>query len=94
MIPLCDLCGTRHHGYQGHVFATNEIATNNELRRGKDVGRQAASESPDVSGGATMAERVLESGARTANRRSREAYNTYQREYMRKQRAAKRLKIS
>ena len=89
MIPLCDLCGNRHHGYQGHVFATNAVATNNELRRGKDAGRQAAGESPDVSGGAIVAERVLESSARTANRRSREAYNAYQREYMRKRRLSK-----
>ena len=23
MKPLCDICGTRHDGYQGHVFASN-----------------------------------------------------------------------
>jgi hypothetical protein len=24
--PLCPDCGTRHHSYQGHVFASNAVA--------------------------------------------------------------------
>jgi hypothetical protein len=27
--PLCDLCGSRHESYQGHVFATNRASVAN-----------------------------------------------------------------
>lgn len=93
---ICEICGTKHHSYQGHVFATNKVATNanatngHELHRVEMVRGQFNGEPSDVPGGAVGAERVLPPTARqskTANRRSRESYNAYQREYMRKRRS-------
>ena len=86
MKPLCALCETRHESYQAHVFATNTNATNK-----RSDGVDGAGGVPEVSGGlrGSVLPDVLgvrEVGSRTANRRDREAYNAYQREYMRKRR--------
>ena len=90
MKPLCDLCGTRHESYQAHVFATNRNATNrvatNSATNKKAVPLdERASDAP--SGALDLGSAVAKAEpAKTPNRRSREAYNAYQREYMRKRR--------
>ena len=79
----CELCGTVHEAYQAHVFATN-TATNKE-----SATNTIATNAPPI---ASVAETKAAVGGevpiRTPNRRSREAYNAYQREYMRRKRAA------
>ena len=96
MKPVCALCGSRHELYQAHVFATNTSATNrgatnsatnvatNDGREGLRVsspGRMGCDEPAlEITGPGIGGE------GKTANRRSREAYNAYQREYMRKKR--------
>lgn len=104
---LCDICGTRHHAYQAHVFATNghatNKATNESTRKAKSVvvGPKGGSDAPAGvdhgsqadNGSAGVSQQGVEEIAggvgmgRTANRRSRVAYNAYQREYMRRVRA-------
>jgi hypothetical protein len=92
MKPLCEICGDRHESYQAHVFknysATNADATNTKGATNRERGL------PDRGAGRVdCSEPVVEpagtgsSGAgKTKNRRSRESYNAYQREYMRKRR--------
>ena len=81
MIPQCALCGSRHYAYQAHVFATN--ATNGATNKAAVEVEPANTE--EGSGSAT-------SGVvRTANRRERDAYNAYQREYMRQYRKNKKI---
>jgi hypothetical protein len=90
MKPLCEYCGTRHESYQGHVFATNTATNRNATNKRSGDGVSGGS---PISGGVELGSKVDEAGggfvvqARTKNRRSREAYNAYQREYMRKKRA-------
>jgi hypothetical protein len=83
-LNLCDICGTRHHAYQAHVFATNRIATNtsatNKPKKVAEVGE-------GLRRGGEAREPADEGVAKTRNRRTREAYNAYQREYMRRRRA-------
>jgi hypothetical protein len=77
------------------VFATNErltSATNRVCggeRRSEPVavGRGVAEVVPAPQGSAERGSGGVVAGVRTANRRSRESYNAYQREYMRKRRA-------
>lgn len=97
MKPLCPICSTRHESYQAHVFATNRIATNKDATNKRADGVNVDG-IPEVSGGVQRpvvqdVSGVREVGAdsRTANRRSREAYNAYQREYMRRKRAGTQL---
>lgn len=101
MKPLCDLCGTRHESYQAHVFASNaasnaasnRTASNNasELQRAPGVeGRSDVGISERVSATRVLAtvgreDKGEDQGAKK-QRWSREAYNAYQREYMRKRR--------
>jgi hypothetical protein len=87
MKPICDICGTRHESYQAHVFAstqvmpaTNRIATNKSVATNRSA---VGVVQGDAAGG--VAGEVVP--GKSKNRRSREAYNTYQREYMRKRRA-------
>lgn len=98
MKPLCDLCNTRHESYQAHVFATNtatnRIATNTSATNKRTDGVDGVGGIPEVSGcvqgpvlPGVSGVREVGSDSRTANRRSRESYNAYQREYMRKRRA-------
>lgn len=100
--PKCVLCETRHHGHQAHVFATNErttpraqtfVATNRVIADATNAGREELRS--DGAGRVDRAEPAVavagtgsgEAG-KTKNRRARDAYNAYQREYMRKRRAA------
>lgn len=91
MKPKCDLCGDRHEPHQAHKFATNTSATNrNATNRITESGsserslegRRGKEEHQEVLGSEVGA-----SVAKTKNRRSRDAYNAYQREYMRKYRS-------
>lgn len=66
-MKICELCGTRHESYQGHVFASNAVVASNEFASNTMVARVGVKQ-----------------------RWSRAAYNAYQREYMRKKRAASR----
>ena len=154
MKPVCEICGSRHEGYQAHVFATNAAtnkvrltdATNSASnsagfpKERKDVPRSEVRGNHEVSvqpvprpiegveemglvgsagiqrglqhdgrqpgllhprrtkgreGQQALVEDVrmecgMDGGARdrTPNRRSRESYNAYQREYMRKRRGS------
>lgn len=94
--PLCSMCGTKHHAHQAHVFATNKVsatntdATNNqvsksatELRSGSRIRHRPQDGREDIKGKEAAGRRV----GPTKNRRSREDYNAYQREYMKKRRA-------
>jgi hypothetical protein len=154
LIPLCELCGERHHAYRAHVFATNRVATNaapvvragdsagflkeqsDGNRSGRDSGsmehpeeclQRAAEAVAQVAGSGSAGvqrglylneqepgvvpspqagkdfpkpleddrmERGVDGGGsdqvKTLNRRSRGAYNAYQREYMRKRRGSSR----
>lgn len=82
MKPLCELCGDRHGSHQAHRFATNAATNRHATNAGatnttaREVGRAEVDRSVDSEVGLV----------RTANRRTREAYNAYQREYMRKRR--------
>ena len=81
----CEICGTPHHSYQGHVFATNRNATNTDA-----TNAQRATNKSKVKESAVLAvdgKDVAASERKTKNRRARQAYNAYQREYMRKRRA-------
>lgn len=78
--PLCDICGSRHESYQAHVFASN-TASNKESHASNRVAGDVVRRSDVVvaSGGS------LDQGVKK-QRWSRESYNAYQREYMRKKR--------
>ena len=86
MKPVCALCGSRHEPYQAHVFASNtEVASNNASNR---TGNKRPALQADAN---RMAEpgdgdRQGDVGVKKKQRWSREAYNAYQREYMRKKR--------
>lgn len=72
------------------MFATNEVddATNRELllpSSGRVDRGEPVVDVPVPGGGGE---------SKTSNRRTREAYNAYQRDYMKKRRAEKILKIS
>jgi len=89
--PKCRLCEALHWSHEPHKFATNtiEVATNTATNRddaatNKGTAVHDSISAPAVQVGVGESESVV---ARTSNRRSREAYNSYQREYMRKRRA-------
>jgi hypothetical protein len=92
--PLCDLCNTRHESYQAHVFATNTKSATNGVRLTDGTRKQPqVEEKREVARGAdrpASGDVAVAEDARSKNRRSRDAYNAYQREYMRKRRAAAR----
>lgn len=83
--------GWIHEGCATNASATNRVATNKDATN-KEAGEGVPSGVP-VPGGAGVGPGVDESSgrasdaSRTKNRRSREAYNAYQREYMRRRRA-------
>jgi hypothetical protein len=92
--PKCPICSTAHYGWQAHTFATNratnKAATNNATNREAEhqegarvVGDVLAGANSQRHGDSRLAEGP---GDKTPNRRSRAAYNAYQREYMRKRR--------
>jgi hypothetical protein len=99
MKPLCDLCGSRHESYQGHVFASNRIASNKHAREQPALSNQRGDSA--VSGTSPVGSREVR-GERVEipipadvcgrdekakkQRWHRDAYNAYQREYMRKRR--------
>jgi hypothetical protein len=101
MKPLCEYCGTRHESYQGHVFASNTAsnkvtASNNASNKGQSTAvevavRDSSGDREDVgvvrveSGAGRVGGGVVEGVPK--QRWSRESYNAYQREYMRKKRA-------
>jgi hypothetical protein len=96
MKPKCDLCGSRHEPYQAHVFATNRVRLTESATNTSATNKRSGEGLPGCegfSGGAELGSQVDAPGGealvltRTKNRRSREAYNAYQREYMRKVRA-------
>jgi hypothetical protein len=99
--PKCRLCGSPHWNNEPHQFekgakalanasfdatnsATNKVATNNA-----DAGVDPRAGGTVVQGGPVLGS-VGGDGVvvkvRSANRRSRDSYNAYQREYMRKRR--------
>jgi hypothetical protein len=91
-MPYCSRCTQTVEDIRSHRCATNK-ATNSATNR------PAAKSNPVVAEAAVVAKEVLRGElaarspevwvGRTANRRSREAYNAYQREYMRKRRAGR-----
>ena len=96
-MKLCEICGTKHESYQAHVFASNKvIASNHASNRPSnatngDVGgaitTSAGSSSASLDRDPVVGSGGGEDGGRK-QRWSRESYNAYQREYMRKRRAA------
>ena len=90
MDPRCEICGARHHPRQAHRFTESLGGVSDAPDKGREellgtgTGR-VGSEEPDMAFAGT---RVGVAG-RTANRRTREAYNAYMREYMRKRRGPK-----
>lgn len=102
MKPLCDICGTRHEAYQGHVFVaasrvgktflasnavSNRSASNNVAKADRPRVRAMAEDDLDK---ANVSEAAVRADAPTKQRWSREAYNAYQRDLMRADRAKKR----
>lgn len=96
--PKCRLCNHEHYSYEDHtlnesvainkVAAINTPAINDAINRiGTDLPGIAR---PVSSGKGDVIPKSVEGagGDQTPNRRSREAYNAYMREYMRKRRAA------
>ena len=97
MKPLCDLCGTRHESYQAHVFASNtasnKVSANASNERvevainlGKKVGETNAGEQGFGGDLAPPQQGDLPDAKDRKQRWTRDAYNAYQREYMRKRR--------
>jgi hypothetical protein len=100
--PKCRLCSGLHWNNEPHVFATNTKSATNVATNNATNGERVANAGSDARGvpavrpeavgvgqgppGVVGAD-VPDGGLRTANRRSRDAYNAYQREYMRKRRA-------
>jgi hypothetical protein len=70
----------QHEGCATNRSATNRVATNSNVTNTQD----RALDVPEAETEAGLAASVP---VRTLNRRSRESYNAYQREYMRKRRA-------
>ena len=94
LIPLCPVCETKHHEYQGHVFASNRTASNaNASNRAANKAVVVAPvvdnrrEEIDVGRGAALCSTEQRVDLPDKQRWSREAYNAYQREYMRKRRS-------
>jgi hypothetical protein len=98
MKPLCDLCGSRHESYQAHFFASNNrIASNNASNRDGASAVDGVGEETPWHGGDDLDDGCSADGSPDAagnrlrkQRWSREAYNAYQREYMRRRRALAR----
>lgn len=100
MKPLCDLCNSRHESYQAHVFASNaasnRTASNNVRVDGAEEKEKEFVSGAGVSGckddrGSVLDEKsgdgLVQPDRLVKQRWSREAYNAYQREYMRRRRA-------
>lgn len=104
MKPLCDLCGSRHESYQAHVFASNNRTASNTNASNKGVA--GASSRREKAGAwheanrrdgpscdenlADVEQGDLRNSKHKKQRWTREAYNAYQREYMRRRRALAR----
>jgi carbonic anhydrase/acetyltransferase-like protein (isoleucine patch superfamily) len=86
--PKCRLCEHEHWTTQPHKFATNVVntATNSETKNHKD--RDVAPPTDASMGEPRRVQKRVTGEPKTRNRRAKEAYNAYQREYMRKRRAA------
>ena len=91
MKPECAMCGSRHELYQAHVFETNTSASNTRAAS-NNASNRTGNKRPALQADANrMAEpgdgdRQGDVGVKKKQRWSREAYNAYQREYMRKKR--------
>lgn len=97
--PKCRLCGHEHWLSEPHIFASNtESASNGASNKASGVTRKKVVAVPVSAGDAStvkrpasgVAVRAAQSSAdaRPSKQRwNREAYNAYQREYMRKRRA-------
>jgi hypothetical protein len=71
--PVCEVCKSRHHPRQSHRFATNAApAATNRVVSATNKGPSATNK---------------KAVSRTPNRRDRDSYNAYQRDYMRRKRA-------
>lgn len=103
MKPLCEICGTRHEAYQGHVFASNAASNRSPASNNVRVdGAKEKTKTPiqvagvpgraDDRGSVLDGSRGNEVGVVVAvkQRWDREAYNAYQRDLMRSRRAQKK----
>jgi hypothetical protein len=91
MSYYCQRCGALDESIRTHVCATNKDATNRIATNKAGTGGGLSSVVQGSTAGtvprAAKKDGASPKGGRTANRRSREAYNTYQRDLMRKRRA-------
>lgn len=94
--PKCRLCETLHWSHEPHKFAINTIDTAiNTAINTDDIAINTATvpevrsvRVPKVCGEVQGPELSVSVPHKTANRRSRDAYNEYMRDYMRKKRGA------
>ena len=91
--PKCRLCGSEHYGV-AHVFASNNdehlthASNTGSDRAGVGIPLGEVGDRKSVEGKpADVAVRVAEDDLQRKQRWSRDKYNAYQREYMRKRRA-------
>jgi len=95
MKPLCQTCNTRHETYQAHVFATNgPSSATNKVRSATNAATNKANgetplDQPVIPVVGHKPTGVDSPERRTLNRRSRGAYNRYQKFYMQCVRALK-----
>src|SRR3989337_162970 len=101
MEMICEFCGERHHPRQAHRFGQDggrlRKGNNVEAEEGEGFGTQRSemakrgTEKRQVDSPDDLKERNLSSGASRKQRWSREAYNAYQRQYMRKRRSSDKV---
>jgi hypothetical protein len=96
--PKCRLCSGLHWNNETHVFATNtksatNVATNNATNGPAGVSEGLGRVRPGNAGNVDGQQGAVGGGSpaalKTPNRRDREAYNAYQREYMKEWRKRK-----
>jgi hypothetical protein len=93
--PKCRLCSGLHWNNEPHVFATNtatntksatNVATNNATNGSAGVSEGLGCVRPGNAGNVDGQQGAVGGGSpaalKSSNRRAREAYNAYQREYM------------
>lgn len=88
--PKCKLCQSPHWTYEPHAINT-AINEEERLTDAINVDKESTATGPTVSGAAATkdtdhgfrAGRVDMAANRTPNRRSRETYNSYMKDYMR-----------
>ena len=91
---LCPLCKSRHHPRQAHRFATNKGPAATNMASATNRRPHCATNNEGVrkaaAGGGTVTHEaraaVVNKDGKTANRRSKEAFRAYQRDYMRRRR--------